>query len=161
MRAIIRDGRPPSSAARACASWSWTAAARSAIIVHERRDRPEDQGGVRVRLGEERRRPRKPEKSIEDLDLVAGYFRRVDDAGVDDRSRADDGVERQVVAVDFHQHERLVGVVAERRQRRALAQVARAQLARRALDEVRDPVLRLDPLVGVIVAGEDQADAVL
>ena len=39
--------------------------------------------------------------------------------------------------------------------------VARPQLAARSHDEVRDPFLRLHPLVEVVVSGEDDAHVVL
>ena len=93
---------------------------------------------------------------------VVGYFFRArHHARVDDRAALGDGVEGQVVAVDLHQHEGLLGVVPGRGQRRSLAQVAVAQLTRRALHEILDPVLRLDPLVGVVVPAQHQADVVL
>ena len=64
-----------------------------------------------------------------------------------------------LVAGDLHQHERLVLIEAGGGHRRRL-QVALAQLPARALDEIGDALLRLDPLVDVLVAREHDADAV-
>src|SRR4051812_49313587 len=68
-------------------------------------------------------------------------------------------LERQVVADDLDEHERVAGVeplVLERRRR----DVPLAQLRRAAGDEVGDPLLRLDALVEVLMPREDDVDAV-
>jgi hypothetical protein len=84
-----------------------------------------------------------------------------DDARVHHLTGARDRVEVQLVAADLGDEERAVRIVSFRRDRRALVEVAAAQLAARADHEVDDAVLRFGALVDVIVAGEDHADVVL
>ena len=84
-----------------------------------------------------------------------------DDARVHHLTGARDRVEVQLVAADLGDEEGAIGIVARRRNRRPLGEVAPPQLSARADDEMHDAVLRLRALVDVIVAGEDDADAVL
>ena len=86
---------------------------------------------------------------------------QADFAGVDALAAPRDGLEAHHVAVDLDQHEALsvskpLAVSAE-----LLDDVAGAQLGRAAGGEVVDALLRLEPLVEVLVAGEDDVEVVL
>ena len=84
-----------------------------------------------------------------------------DDARVHHLTGAGDRVEEQLIAIDLGDEERAIGIIALRRDRGSLGEVAAPQLAAGADDEMDDAVLRLGALVDVIVAGEDDAHAVL
>ena len=84
-----------------------------------------------------------------------------EDTRVDGLARARDGVKVHLVADDFSGHERQVGIESLRRKARPSVDVARPQLASGPDDKVRDPLLRLNALVEVVVPGEHDAHVVL
>src|SRR5262249_52430339 len=85
--------------------------------------------------------------------------RPVNHAAVDRLTGSRSGLKEQIVAGDLHERERLILVEVRRRHRR-WTNVAPAQLAARAVDEVRDASLRLDALIDVVVARVHDVDAV-
>jgi hypothetical protein len=62
---------------------------------------------------------------------------------------------------ELEDEERAVGIVPEGGEWGVLFQVAGAELARGAFDEVLGAVLGLDAFVDVVVTGEDELDVVL
>src|SRR5687768_13967045 len=86
--------------------------------------------------------------SRRDKDSLGRARRRLptDAACVDRRTLAVDRLEVHFIADEFNQHERIRRVIAVRGQRRLL-QVPLPQLRRASDDEIRDALLRLDPLV--------------
>ena len=82
-------------------------------------------------------------------------------AGVDALAATRNGLEPHHVAVDLDEHEALFGIEALGGHRRRADDVAGAQLGRAAGREVVDALLRLEPLVEVLVAGEDDVEVVL
>src|SRR5512132_2903876 len=85
----------------------------------------------------------------------------LDDARIHDRAGPADGVEEHLVPVDLDGDEHAVPVVPRGHEARARVDVAEGELAPGAGHEVRDPTLRLRPLVDMVVPGEGHGDVVL
>src|SRR6266566_3494397 len=79
--------------------------------------------------------------------------------GIDRRAGARDGLERELVAVDLHQHEALILIECLRGHGGASG-VSLSQLSPCSLDEVVDPLLRCKTFVNVVVARKGDVDAV-
>ena len=85
----------------------------------------------------------------------------LDNARIHDRAGPADGVEEHLVRVDLNGEEHPVLVVPRRREARAWVNVAEGELAPGADHKVRDPMLRLRPLVDMVVPREVDGDVVL
>src|SRR5688572_11409242 len=97
-------------------------------------------------------------------DLAPRSFLRIRSIGAGDGARIDafaaarQGLEVHRLAVDLHEHERVVGVETKGRHS-GLLYVAGAQLGGAAGGEVMDALLRLQPFVEMFMALEDDAHA--
>ena len=65
-----------------------------------------------------------------------------------------------MIADDFHERERSIGIEALCRHRRVVADIAATQLGRASLRDVDDPLLRLQALVEMLVTREHDVDAI-
>ena len=70
-------------------------------------------------------------------------------------------LEEEVIADDLDERERPIGIEPLRRHRRIVADVASTQFCGPALNHVDDALLWLEPLVEVLVTGEDHVHTVL
>ena len=84
----------------------------------------------------------------------------LDDAGVDDRAEARDGVEVELVAVDFGDEKRVIGVEADAPSGRCCGRSRPSAVCRRIpMTKWTMPFCGFDPFVEMIVASEHDADA--
>ena len=83
-----------------------------------------------------------------------------EDTRVDGLPHSRDGIKVHFVAANFSGHENLIGIEPLSRNARPSVDVAHSQLAPRPYDKIRDPLLRLNSLVEVIVAVKHYAHIV-
>src|SRR5687767_10542235 len=88
------------------------------------------------------------------------HCRVVKNTRIDDRTGSGNGAEGQLRPGDRRDEKGLILIEPSRGDRRR-GQATLPELAARADDEVRDALLRLDPLVDVFVAREHDVDAVI